>query len=119
MIFWCVIPQSILICSYTLLHSSYNTLAGLWISSTPHAFALHSLAMDQGWLHHCCLLHKLLCTRLCTYIIYFTIDSRDGWAVQLSGQLQLQVIIVQRLQLLYSWFLLEIKILAKLNSSDT
>ena len=36
----CLIPQSIFICSCTLFRSGYNTLAGLCISSTPHAFTL-------------------------------------------------------------------------------
>ena len=44
-IIFCLIPQSIFICSNTLLCSSYNTLADLCISFIPHAFTLCSLAI--------------------------------------------------------------------------
>ena len=50
-VIFCFIPQSIFNCSYTLFRSSYNTLACLCISSTPHAFILRSLAIVSHTLH--------------------------------------------------------------------
>ena len=44
-VIFCLIPQSIFICSYTFFRNSYNTLAGLCISSTAHAFTLRSLVI--------------------------------------------------------------------------
>ena len=51
-IIFCLIPNYYLfICPYTLFRSSYNTIAGLCISSIPHAFTLRSLAIVSYTLH--------------------------------------------------------------------
>ena len=50
-VIFCLILQSIFICSCILFRSSYNTLGGLYISSTPHAFTLRSLAIVSHTLH--------------------------------------------------------------------